>query len=312
MARVRKAVIPTAGWGTRHYPASAAVPKEFFPLVDRDGITRPVIQNIIQEAVDSGIEQICIVIAPGQEKVYRQYFGPPDPHRIRALAGKDWAIRESQNIAELGERLVFVEQATPEGFGHAVYQARKFVGDNPFLLMLGDHVYISDAKERCARQIIEVYEQHTPAAVTGVQLTPASELHLFGVIAGEPIDPAAGVYRARCIIEKPSAQQARQSLVTPGLADGQYLAHFGLHVFSPEIFDSLKYLIANNQRERGEVQLTTAQEHLRRQTGNYLCKIVEGRRFDTGNPLGLLKTQIAHALQGIHRDESRAAFAADE
>jgi UTP--glucose-1-phosphate uridylyltransferase len=309
MAKVRKAVITAAGRGTRQYPASTAVQKEMFPLVDRDGLTKPVIQIIGEEAIDSGIEEICIITQPGEESLYRDYFRRLDDDMVKSFRGKDWAILESEKLAAFGERLHFAEQHAPEGFGHAVYQAKKFVGDDPFLLLLGDHVYISDVKDRCARQLIRIYEQYMLEVVTGVQPTLERLLHLFGTIKGKPIDEAKGIYKAELIIEKPSIEEARAKLTTPGLPAGNYLAHFGMHVFSPRIFDSLEHLIKNNLREKGEIQLTAAQEHLRQHTDKYWCVITQGQRYDTGIPYGLMETQLALALNGIHRTEICEAIA---
>jgi UTP--glucose-1-phosphate uridylyltransferase len=309
MARVRKAVITAAGKGTRQYPASTAVQKEMFPMVDRDGLTKPVIQIIGEEAIDSGIEEICIITQPGEEHLYRDYFKRLDDDMVKSFRGKDWAILESEKLGAFGERLHFAEQHSPEGFGHAVYQAKKFVGDEPFLLMLGDHVYISDIKDRCARQLIKVYEQYMLDTVTGVQPTVERLLHLFGVIRGGPIEPAKGIYKAELIIEKPSVEVAREKLASPGLPAGNYLAHFGMHVFSPRIFDSLEYLIKNNLREKNEIQLTAAQEHLRQQTDKYWCVVTQGQRYDTGIPYGLMETQLALALNGVHRTEICEAIA---
>jgi UTP--glucose-1-phosphate uridylyltransferase len=309
MAKVRKAVITAAGRGTRQYPASTAVQKEMFPLVDRDGLTKPVIQIIGEEAIDSGIEQICIITQPGEEKEYREYFRRMTDMESRAFRGKDWAILASEKLGAFGERLHFAEQNSPEGFGHAVYQAKEFVGDEPFLLLLGDHIYVSDTKDRCAMQLIRVYEQYMLDTVTGVQPTVERLLHLFGVIRGNPIDPAKGIYKSELIVEKPSIDQARDQLVTPMLPAGNYLAHFGMHVFSPRIFDSLEYLIKNNLREKGEIQLTAAQEHLRQQTDKYWCVVTQGQRYDTGIPYGLMETQLALALNGIHRTEICEAIA---
>jgi UTP--glucose-1-phosphate uridylyltransferase len=205
--------------------------------------------------------------------------------------------------------LSFAEQTSPEGFGHAVFQAKEFVGDEPFLLLLGDHIYISDIKDRCALQLIKIYEQYMLDAVTGVQPTVERLLHLFGVLRGAPIDPAKGVYKADLIIEKPSIEVAREQMHTPGLPAGNYLAHFGMHVFSPRIFDSLEYLIKNNIREKGEIQLTAAQEHLRQHTDKYWAVINQGQRLDTGIPYGLMETQLALALNGIHRTEICEAIA---
>jgi len=200
-------------------------------------------------------------------------------------------------------------QETPEGFGHAVYQAKKFANGEPVLLMLGDHIYVSDVKDRCARQLIKVFEQYMLDTATAVQPTLERLLHLFGVCKGTPVDANKGIYRADMVYEKPSPEFARENLVTPGLPAGNYLAHFGIHVFGPGIFDSLEYLIKNNIREKGEIQLTTAQEHLRQQTDKYWLVNVHGTRLDTGIPYGLMETQLALALNGIHRTEICEAIA---
>jgi UTP--glucose-1-phosphate uridylyltransferase len=309
MAKVRKAVITAAGRGTRQYPASTAVQKEMFPLVDRDGLTKPVIQIIGEEAIESGIEEICIITQPGEEPEYRDYFRRMTDEESRSFRGKDWAILASEKLGAFGERVHFAEQKSAEGFGHAVYQAKQFVGDEPFLLLLGDHVYISDTKDRCALQLIRVYEQYMLDAVSGVQPTVERLLHLFGTIKGTPIDAAKGVYKAELIIEKPTIDQAREQLVTPMLPAGNYLAHFGMHVFSPRIFDSLEYLIKNNIREKGEIQLTAAQEHMRQHTQKYWAVVSQGQRYDTGIPYGLMETQLALSLNGIHRTEICEAIA---
>jgi UTP--glucose-1-phosphate uridylyltransferase len=309
MARVRKAVITAAGRGTRQYPASSAVQKEMFPLVDRDGLTKPVIQIIGEEAIESGIEQICIVTQPGEEKLYRDYFRRLDDQMVKSFRGKDWAILESEKLAAFGEKLTFAEQASPEGFGHAVYQARRFAGDEPFLLLLGDHVYISDTRDRCAKQLTRVFEAYGCDAVTGVQPTLEKHLHAFGTIRGEPIDSSRGIYRAELIVEKPSREMARAQLATPGLPAGNYLAHFGMHVFGPAIFDALEYMIRNDVRENGEFQLTTAQELMRQAVSKYWVVVSQGTRYDTGIPYGLMETQLALGLNGIHRTEICEAIA---
>ena len=309
MAKVRKAVITAAGRGTRQYPASSVVQKEMFPLVDRDGLTKPVIQIIGEEAIDSGIEEICIVTPPGEEQIYRDYFRRLDEQTRQAFRGHDWAILASERLHRFGQRLYFAEQDSPEGFGHAVNQARGFVGHEPFLLLLGDHVYISNTIDRCALQLLRVFEQSDADAVTAVQPTLEHHLHLFGVIRGSPIDPKRGIYRAERIVEKPSTDLAREHLTTPGLAAGNYLAHFGMHVFSPGIFQSLEHLIESNLRHNGEIELTAAQEHLRQTSGRYLCAVIQGQRYDTGIPYGLMETQLALALTGVHRGEICEAIA---
>ena len=311
MAKVKKAVITAAGRGTRQYPASTAVQKEMFPLVDRDGLTKPVIQIIGEEAIDAGIEQICIITQPGEQQQYRDYFHRMDNDTVRAFRGKDWAILASEKLGAFGERLTFAEQDKPDGFGHAVYQAKDFVGNDPFLLLLGDHVYVSDTKTRCARQLLDIYDEHPGLdSVTAVQPTVERLLHGFGVIAGEPVDGDRGVYKAERIVEKPTIEYARQHLVTPGLPAGNYLAHFGMWVFSPAIFDSLAHLIDNDLRDKGEIQLTAAQEHLRANgPSDYLAVVTQGQRYDTGIPYGLMETQLALALNGVHRADICEAIA---
>jgi UTP--glucose-1-phosphate uridylyltransferase len=309
MPKVRKGVITAAGRGTRQFPASAAVQKEMFTLVDRDGYTKPVIQIIAEELLASGIEEICIVTQPGDESTYRNYFRAMTDAEAKVFKGKEWAVEQSRNLKDIGDRLHFVAQHSPEGFGHAVYQAKAFVGDEPCVLMLGDHIYISEIKTRCTRQLIDVFEQNNCSAVTGVQPTLEKLLHLFGTIRGKPIDEARGIYAAELIIEKPSVEVARERLATPGLPAGNYLAHFGIHVFSPAIFDSLEHLIRNDLREKNEIQLTAAQEHLRQNSERYWTAVVQGQRYDTGIPAGLMETQLALALNGVHRHEFCEAIA---
>ena len=298
MRKVRKAVIAAAGRGTRHYPASSVVPKEMFPLVDRDGVTKPILQMVVEEAFHSGIEEICIVAAPGKNSLYQQHFT-----QTEATIAQDWTRLQSEKLAELGKHISFVLQDEPQGFGDAVFRAREFVGDEPFLLLSGDHVFVSDTKDRCARQLIAAFEELPFDALTGVQPNPESLLHLFGIIRGAPFDVDRGIYRAQRIIEKPSIDQARKELATDGLPMGNYLAHFGMHIFTPAIFDAMEYMIKQNIRSNGEIQLTAAQEHLRQQTNNYGCMIVRGQRCDTGIPYGLLESQLALGLAGVHRTE---------
>ena len=204
MAKVRKAVITAAGRGTRQYPASTAVQKEMFPLVDRDGLTKPMIQIIGEEAIDSGIEEICIITQPGEEKHYRDYFRRLDDERVKSFRGKDWAILESEKLGRSASGCTSPSSIRPKDSAMRSIRRGNSSGDEPFLLLLGDHVYISDMKDRCARQLIRVFEQYMLDAVTGVQPTVERQLHLFGTIRGSPIDANRGIYRAELIVEKPS------------------------------------------------------------------------------------------------------------
>ena len=309
MPRVRKAVITAAGRGTRQYPATSAIQKEMITLVDRDGLTKPTLQLICEECVESGIDEICVVVNPGGDRQLRDYFKRMDDETARAFRGKDWAILESERLGGIGDRLTFVEQKTPEGFGHAVHQAREFVGDEPFVLLLGDHVYISEVKDRCVLQLVRTFERYGLDALTGVQPTLERLLYLFGTIKGKPVDPEKGIFAAELIIEKPDVETARDRLVTPGLPAGNYLTHFGIHVFGPGIFDAIQHLIDNELREKNEYQFTSAQEHLRSTGAKYWTQVVQGQRYDTGIPYGLMETQIALALNGNHRAEVCEAVA---
>lgn len=302
MQRVRKAVITAAGRGTRQYPASSAVQKEMFPIVDRDGLAKPILQVIGEEAISAGVEELCIVTQPGEEAQYRQYFRRMSEDTLRAFEGKDWAIEAGEKLQEFGSRLHFVSQDRPEGFGHAVYQARSFVGDEPFLLLLGDHIYISAHELSCAGQLLDTFAEVGMAAMSAVQPTPVRLLHQFGTMKGGAT-AREGVYRVEAIVEKPTEEEARARLRTPNLPLNTYLCHFGMHVFPPRIFDAIEHLITHDLRRGGEIQLTDAQEHLRAALpgGDYGACTIEGRRFDTGVPYGMMESQIALALTGTHR-----------
>lgn len=313
MTKVRKAVITAAGRGTRQYPASSAVQKEMFPMVDRDGLAKPVIQIIGEEAIAAGVEEICIVTQPGEEQHYRDYFRRMNDETLRAFKGKDWAIEASEKLHDFGQRLHFVSQDSPEGYGHAVYQARKFVGDDPYLLMLGDHIYISANGDTCATQLINKYNNSEFEAMSAVQATPSHLLHLFGTLRGEVIDMARGIYRVSAIHEKPSEEYAAANLRTVGLPPNLYLCHFGMHVFPPAIFEAIEHHIRNNIREKNEIQLTSSQEYMRETLlgdgERYGACTIDGQRFDTGIPYGLMESQLALALSGKHRSEIVEAIA---
>jgi UTP--glucose-1-phosphate uridylyltransferase len=309
---VRKAVITAAGRGTRQYPASSTVQKEMFPLVDVDGLTKPTIQIIAEEALAAGIDAICIVTSPGDEEMYHRHFQGLSEDLLPAFSGKEWALRESEQLARLERALTYVAQPAPEGFGHAVYCAREWVGDEPFLLLLGDHVYVSTAPDgrRCARQVVDAYER-SGRTVSAVKRTPERLLHLFGTVRGEPLEDGgayeSGTYRVTAMVEKPDVGRAQAELCSPGLPVGEYLCFFGMHVFTPAIFDHLGYNVTHNAREKGEFQLTSAQARLAA-SEEYLAFEAQGERYDMGVPFGLVETQLALALNSPMRDEMVAAL----
>lgn len=306
MATVRKAVITAAGRGTRQYPASSTVQKELFPLVDTDGYAKPTLQIIAEEVLASGIEELCIVANATNIGPMRQHFrGLTDAQKAGSFAGKEWALKLSDRLEDLMRRLTFVVQETQDGYGHATFQARAWVGDEPFVLLLGDHVYRSEQDERCARQVIDAYEANG-CSVSSVARTPAVNVHRYGTVGGDPVaGTTPPVYKIREMSEKPTIEYARAHLRSPGLPDDVYLCFFGIHVFSPAIFDCLQELVDKDIRQKGEIQLTSAQAMLPQRERYLVCE-VHGERYDMGVPEGLIETQIALALQSPHQEQARA------
>lgn len=306
MQKVRKAVITAAGRGTRQYPASTTVQKEMFPLVDRDGITKPAIQIIAEEALEAGIEEVCIVTAPGDEEQYRRHFRGIAQDLLPSFTKHRWALEQSERLERIHQSLTYVEQPSPEGYGHAVACAREFVGDAPFLLLLGDHVYVSRSDRRCAEQVLDLYNRYG-CSVSAVKQTPEDLLHLYGTLTGVPLSDNPPTYRVTNLLEKPGVEQAYAELRTEGVPVGKFLCLFGMHVFTPGIFDCLQHLLDNDIRERGEIQLTSAQALLVERE-RYLAFEAQGERYDTGVPFGLVETQIALALNSPMRDQMLASL----
>ena len=316
--RARKAVITAAGRGTRQFPATRSLQKEMLPLVDRDGLTKPTIQIILEECFASGIAKACIVVEKGGQKPFLDHFRALDDAERRVYQSKPWAIEAADKLADMAQRISYVEQPSPEGFGHAVYQAREWVGAEPFLLLLGDHVYTTPAGVApCVSQILDVGAAEG-GSVTSVRLDPESAVSVTGIVKCQPRNPAlpAGqpgqVYDILALKEKPTPDEAR-AYATPGVPDGFYLCHFGLHLFTPEIFDCLAHLIETNTRVKNEFQLTSAQElllarSLRGDAPAYRAAYLDGTRWDTGVPDGYLETLLALAQRGPFAAHLREEF----
>lgn len=306
MPQVRKAVITAAGMGTRHFPASRTLQKEMMPLVDRDGTSKPTIQIVLEEARDSGIEEFCLVISPHTEHQFRAHFRGLADREAPYFKGKEWALAEAERLRDFEGRITYAVQEIQEGYGHAVYAARSFVGDEPFLLLLGDHVFISGSQKPCSRQVMDVYSADA-VPVSGVQRTHEELLHLFGALTGKRISSDPDVYEVSLIAEKPGQEFAEEHLRTPGLRRDEYLCLFGVSVFPPALFDLLDHQIRHDIRERGEIQLTGALEMLR-ETGRYLAVEIEGSRYDMGVPFGYVQTQLALALNSPARRQVLASL----
>lgn len=285
-AKVRKAVIPAAGFGTRLFPATKAAKKELFPVIDRDGIAKPAILLIVEEALKAGIEEVIIIVQEHDLNAFNALFNEQItienynklPRRFQEYA---------QQILEIGRRVSFVTQKTQEGFGHAVYCARDAVGDEPFLLMLGDHLYRSNGEFSCAQQLIESYQRHA-LSVIGLRRTPEEEIANFGTVTGVWLEEGQDLNITE-FAEKPTLDYARSNLRVRGLPADEYLTAFGLYVIKSKIFDYLEEHITNNVRERGEFQLTSALDRLRQEDG-FMGILMDGQRYDIGLPEHYLET----------------------
>jgi UTP-glucose-1-phosphate uridylyltransferase/mevalonate kinase len=284
--KVRKAVIPAAGFGTRLFPATKATKKELFPIVDSDGIAKPAILYIVEEALEAGIEEIVIIVQKNDLSAFESFFC--EQISIENYNKLPRHFQEySHRLLEIGRKVKFAIQETQEGFGHAVYSAREAVGDEPFLLMLGDHVYRSCNDKGCARQLLEAYQLHGQSTV-GMRHTPEEIIGNFGTITGVWLQEGR-LLNVTEFAEKPTLDYARSNLHVSGLQPGEYLTVFGQYVIKPNIFDYLQENIENNIRERGEFQLTSALDRLRQEDG-FLGLVMEGQRFDIGLPDYYLET----------------------
>jgi UTP-glucose-1-phosphate uridylyltransferase len=284
--RVTRALVPAAGFGTRLFPASKATKKELFPVVDRDGIAKPAILLIVEEALEAGIEEVVIVVQEEDLEDFRSFFNAQisiENFNKLPRASQEYARR----ILEMGRHVRFVTQATQEGFGHAVSCARAALGDEPFLLMLGDHLYRANGAVSCARQMVDAYQQ-SGVSVVGLRRTPEADIASFGTATGVWIEAERRLNITE-FAEKPTADYARSNLRVPGLREGEYLTIFGQYVIKPQLFEYLEENIRNNVRERGEFQLTSALDRLRQEDG-FQGLIVDGRRFDIGLPEHYLDT----------------------
>ena len=286
--RVRKAVIPAAGFGTRLFPATKAVKKELFPVIDSQGRAKPAILAIVEEAVAAGIEEVCILVQSQDRELFEEIFcTPPKVENFNKLPKE--SQKYSEYLMEIGHRITFLPQDVQDGFGHAVYCAHEWVGDEPFLLLLGDHLYASDTDIPCSRQLLDAYEI-TGQSVVGLKETPQGEVHHFGCATGNWIE-GERLLAITEFAEKPDLEYAAEHLRVEGIPNDTFLTVFGQYVLSSKIFVYLEENIKRNIRERGEFQLTSCLERQRKEEGIY-GYLVKGRRFDIGNPDAYLNSLI--------------------
>ncbi|CAH8719314.1 UTP--glucose-1-phosphate uridylyltransferase GalU [Paenibacillus thiaminolyticus] len=269
--KVRKAIIPAAGLGTRFLPATKAMPKEMLPIVDK-----PTIQYIVEEAVASGIEDIIIVTGKGKRAIEDHFDSIFELEYLLRERDKLALLEEVQKPSELAD-IHYIRQREPRGLGHAIWCARKFIGNEPFAVLLGDDIV--EANTPCLRQMLDVYEAHE-APIVGVQPVPWEDVSRYGVVAGEQINER--LLRAKQLIEKPAQDQAPSNW-----------AIMGRYILTPHIFELLE-----QQKEgvHGEIQLTDAIAELS-QEKEVLAYHFEGERHDVGEKLGFIKTTLHYALQ---------------
>ncbi len=285
---LRKAVIPAAGFGTRLFPATKTLKKEMFPVVGKDGRTKPVIMAIVEEVMDSGIEEVAIIIQENDRELFEDFF-----HQRLAVEHYNKLSKDdqkyTQRIMDMGNKVTLLTQQTQDGFGHAVYCAKDWVGNEPFILLLGDHLYGSDTSASCTRQLMDAYDR-TGKSVVGLQETPENEVQHFGCATGI-WETTESILSITEFAEKPSPEYAREHLAVQGVKDGHYLTLFGQYILTPRIFELLEDNIKHNMREGGEFQLTSCMDKLRQEEGFAGCRI-KGRRFDIGIPESYRQTVI--------------------
>lgn len=270
--KVRKAVIPVAGLGTRFLPATKAIPKEMLTIVDR-----PTIQYIVEEVVASGIDQVIFVTSEGKSAIENHF--DYNFHLDSVLKEKNKTIlgEELNNISNLID-IVSVRQKKPLGLGHAIWTARHVVGDEPFMVLLGDDLVLSE--KPCARQLIDLFDE-VGESIVAVQRVPMEETHQYGIVEGEPND-RAGTVKVSRMVEKPA----------PGTTDSD-MAIIGRYILMPEIFSILDKTTPGHG---GEIQLTDALLALTKQRSMYALEF-DGTRYDAGDKLGYLKAILAYGLR---------------
>ena len=265
---IKKAIITAAGKSQRTLPLQS--------LVDRDGVTKTALQIIIEEILLSGIDEICVIVCPGDQAAYTTAAGPH------------------------AKRLQFIEQTTPLGYGHAVFCGREFTGKAPFLLLVGDHLYLSGTQKRCAQQLVETASAEN-CSVSAVQATHESKLPFYGAIGGRLVTGRKGLFEIAEVVEKPTPTEAEQRLIVPGLRAGHYLCFFGMQVLTPLVMELLADDVERTGA-KGGVHLSNALTKLASRE-RYLASELQGRRHDIGAKYGLLTAQLALALDGQDRDE---------
>lgn len=263
---------------TRAVITAAAPNQNTLPLqrlVDRTGIDKTALQLVVEETLSAGIDAICVVIQPGDKRAYEQAAG------------------------EFLGSITFVEQPQPLGYADAIYRAKPFIGNHPFLHLVGDHLYLSSSELTCAQQLVRVAEEFG-CSVSAVQATRESKLPYFGVVAGTNVPRYERLYEVNRIAEKPTPTLAEQELLTPGLRAGQYLGYFGMHVFTPGVMEAVGTILNTTAHLKPTLSDAAALLTAREQ---YMAFLLQGTRYNIGVKYGLLIAQLAIGLSGRDRDQ---------
>ncbi|WP_270223890.1 UTP--glucose-1-phosphate uridylyltransferase GalU [Clostridium perfringens] len=278
--KIRKAIIPAAGLGTRFLPATKAQPKEMLPIVDK-----PTIQYIIEEAIASGIEEILIITGRSKKCIEDHFDKSVELEMELEKSGKNELLDLVRDISGMVD-IHYIRQKEPRGLGHAIHCAKTFVGDEPFAILLGDDVVYNEEKP-CLKQLIDCYNEYK-TSVLGVQTVPENHVSKYGIVDGKYIE--GKVYKVKGLVEKPSVEEAPSNV-----------AILGRYIVTPRIFDILEN---TKPGKGGEIQLTDALLELMGQEAMYAYDF-EGRRYDVGDKLGFLEATVEYALR---RPELREGF----
>lgn len=269
--KIRKALITAAGPNQRRLPLQT--------LTDRDGTAKPALVIMLQELKDAGLSQVGLVLSPGDADAYLSIVAP------------------------FGSFVQLLEQTEPRGYGHAVLSGQAFIGDEPFLLQVSDHLFVSHGSESCTRQLLNLAESES-CSISAVQPTHESHLRFYGTVAGQLLPGRAGLYQVEAVLEKPSLTVAEQQCAVQGLRAGHYLCFFGLHVLTPTIFK----LLGEDANGPGKLGLSPALAKLAARE-SYLAAEITGRRADLEAAYGFLRAQLALGLASSGRDEILALLA---
>ncbi len=276
---IKKAIIPVAGNGTRMFPITKCFKKAFLPIVDSDGIVKPVILSLIEEVVDAGIEEVCLIIDENDQKDYDRLFNEPLSDEISAKLSPE-QLEYEKKIQKIGKKIKYVYQKEKLGLGHAVSLCEEFVNGEPVLLVLGDQLYKSYTNQSCTEQFLNSYAQTNKLSVSVCEVNE-NEVNRYGILCGK-VDTGKDYYEVEKMVEKPDVMSAKEKYYTLKNNLKKYYAVFGEYILTEDVFKLLKENIKNNKKENGEFQITSVLDEVREKDG-MIAFIPQGEMLDVGN-----------------------------